>query len=230
MKATPHLLACALILMLPGCEFPRDAAGTLEHTRGGVLRVGWTERPPWVVADQGTPSGIEPALIVAFAQSLDARVEWLEGAESSLAEALKARRIDVLIGGHTSETPWKRHGAPTLTYSEAKLVIAARAGAAPPRDRDALKGRPVSHHPRRPDLAAYLSRLGATPTLRAAPDLALIYAFERNARDPEPTSIVIASEAHVMLVPPGESRFLLELDRFLTRHGGGHARAPAGAP
>jgi polar amino acid transport system substrate-binding protein len=71
--------AVLILVMLLGaaCGLPRDTGSTLADVRGGVLRVGVTENPPWVsVPDDGSPSGAEVELVERLAVELGARVEW----------------------------------------------------------------------------------------------------------------------------------------------------------
>ena len=42
------LAACSLLLLAASCSLPRDSDGTLDRIRGGTLRVGLAENPPWV--------------------------------------------------------------------------------------------------------------------------------------------------------------------------------------
>lgn len=210
------------MLALCGCEFPRDAEDTLERVRAeGVLRVGVTERPPWVTGRAGDARGIEPRIISAFAETLGARVEWVGGSESTLAKALESRRIDVLIGGHTRDTPWKKHLAITQPYIKPRLVVAGPLSSAPPARKDELQGRVVAYHRTRADIAGEIEKIGAQPVAvdRFGDALAAIYEFESGRLRLTPTRIVLETEEHVMLAAPGESRFLLELDRFLSEHG-----------
>lgn len=212
----------AVLLAMSGCEFPRDAENTLERVRAdGVLRVGVTERPPWVVYKGSDAGGIEPRIISAFAGTLGARVEWVAGSESTLAKALQARRIDVLIGGHTRDTLWKKHLAITRPYIKSRLVVAGPLSSAPPARKDELEGRAVAYHAGRADIAARIADAGADPVAvdRFGDALAAIYEFESGRLRLTPTRIVLASEEHVMLTARGESRFLLELDRFLSEQG-----------
>jgi polar amino acid transport system substrate-binding protein len=197
---------------LAGCDYPRDADGTLERVRGGVLRVGLTERAPFV----GPDGGIEPALIAAFARELDAKVQWLPAAESDLAHALDKRHIDVAIGGFTRDLAWKSRGAPTRPYLQARLLVAARPGAEMPANKDALAGRTVQHRPHRPDVAALIAAAGGEPTTQSAP-LVAAYDFELAQLGLEASPVELARERLVFMAPPGENRFLLALDRFLVR-------------
>ena len=238
MKAQQHtciriLAMLTAMLALAGCDFPRDAEGTLERIRAdGVLRVGVTERPPWVTGSGRDAAGIEPRVISAFAETLGARVEWVAGSESTLAKALESRRIDLMIGGYTRETPWKKHLAATQPYVTSRIVVAAPLSSAPPASEDELEGRVVAHHAGRADIAGLIEEAGAKPMPAESfgNALAAIYEFESGRLRLTPTRIVLESEKHVMLAAPGESRFLLELDRFLSAQGRRLALASPSSP
>jgi ABC-type amino acid transport substrate-binding protein len=84
-----RLVLVMAVLLLGGCdEFPRDPEGTLDRVRGGVMRVGISEAPPWMIVADGKIGGIEVELAQGFARELDARVEWVPGTEQKLLEAL----------------------------------------------------------------------------------------------------------------------------------------------
>ncbi|WP_347755681.1 transporter substrate-binding domain-containing protein [Agrococcus sp. ProA11] len=120
-RALKGLIAVvAAATLLAGCSsIPADPDGTLERVRGGTLRVGVTENPPWVeLSDAGEPAGTEPELVVAFADELGAEVEWTDGSESRLAAALEAGELDLVIGGLLDDTPWVEVGAATRPYAE----------------------------------------------------------------------------------------------------------------
>ena len=108
----------ASAVVLVGCAtIPADPDGTLERVQGGVLRVGVTENAPWVdLSGGGEPSGTEPTLVLEFADQQGATVEWTAGSEATLAEALEAGELDVVIGGFLEDTPWTEHGAATRPY------------------------------------------------------------------------------------------------------------------
>jgi divalent metal cation (Fe/Co/Zn/Cd) transporter len=63
------------------CDLPRDPEGTLGRARGGTLRVGAVEAPPYLRLGGGDEAtGPEADLVRAFAESIGARVEWSWGA------------------------------------------------------------------------------------------------------------------------------------------------------
>lgn len=117
------LLLSGSALLFTGCAaFPRDAQGTLVRATGGRLYVGVSENPPWTqVEPDGAIGGTEAELITAYAKSIDADIEWVQGAESVLAELMKRNELDVIVGGLTSENPWTSEISSTRPYTEVRL-------------------------------------------------------------------------------------------------------------
>ena len=114
-------LIAAFAVAVAGCgvQVPADPHGSLERIEGGTLRAGATEFAPWVeVEDEDQPTGAEPELITAFAERLDADVEWTTGSEAHLLDALERGEIDVVVGGFLDDTPWTDRGAVTRPYTE----------------------------------------------------------------------------------------------------------------
>jgi hypothetical protein len=115
---TITLLAAATVATGSCTYVPRDSHGALDQVRGGVVRVGVVENPPWTVIDDDTVSGIEPQLLEAWASLMRARVEWRPGGLDELADALHRREIDVLAGGLRHNTPYAAKLALTQPYTE----------------------------------------------------------------------------------------------------------------
>lgn len=114
--------ATVAAVALTGCgmQIPADPEGTLDRVRGDVLRVGATERRPFVELDGvGEPTGSEVGLVQAFAERLDADIAWETGSEAELADALEQGELDLVIGGFLDDTPWSEFGAATRPYLEA---------------------------------------------------------------------------------------------------------------
>jgi ABC-type amino acid transport substrate-binding protein len=107
--------------VLAGCAaIPADPGGTLDRVRGGELRVGVTERPPWVeFPESGDPAGDEPDLVEEFARTLNADVSWVQGSEHKLVAELEHGVVDLVIGGIPSDTPWSEQAGMTRPYRSA---------------------------------------------------------------------------------------------------------------
>ncbi len=104
--------------LLGGCAgIPADPLGTLSRVSGGELRVGVTERPPWVeLPEGGEPQGTEPELVRRFAEQLDADIRWVEGSEQKLVADLEHGAVDLVIGGIPADTPWSEHAGMSRPY------------------------------------------------------------------------------------------------------------------
>lgn len=140
LRRAGRLVLVLAVLLGAGCSidhFPRDSEGTLQRASGGVLRVGVSENPPWTrVADDGTVTGSEAAIMRGYASSIKARIAWTPGAESQLIQLLDEGELDIVIGGLSSDLPWQQHAAFTRPYAESprpdgstrKMVFATRLG------------------------------------------------------------------------------------------------------
>lgn len=110
---------CVLLVSGCGLSIPADPDGTLEGVSGGTLRVGVTANDRWVeTASDGDPQGIEPDLVRAFATTIDADIQWVEGSEHDLAESVEQGDLDLAIGGFLDDTPWSSHAGVTRPYVE----------------------------------------------------------------------------------------------------------------
>ena len=103
------IAALCLILLLAGCGqplMPADPDGTLVDVRGGALHAGVTPNGDLMDVSGDEPRGDEADAIRAFAQSLDADVDWTVGAEETLVRGLEDGTLDLVAGGLTDKTPW----------------------------------------------------------------------------------------------------------------------------
>lgn len=129
------LLAASLWALSACHAYPRDPEHTTERVTDGVLRVGAIHDPPFVALHDGTrPSGPEVRMAYALAESLDARVLWVDGGSDDLLEDLEHFRLDLVIGGLSEQTPWQRRIALTLPYRarDAHGRLQHRVAAVPP--------------------------------------------------------------------------------------------------
>ena len=130
--ATPTRAALFVLLLLACDPYPRDPEGTFERVSGGVLRVGASEAPPWLTrAPEGSARGPEAELVLAFAESIDARVEWHWGGADEHLDSLERHELDLVVGGLLGSSPWKRRVAltrPWLESGEMRRVLAVPPG------------------------------------------------------------------------------------------------------
>lgn len=114
-------LLAVLALALTGCglSMPSDLDGTLKKVSGSILRVGVSENARWVQLDpESEPSGVEPDLVRAFAQSINAEIDWVSGAEHELIDQLKHGELDLVVAGLAADSPWVKHAALTKPYGK----------------------------------------------------------------------------------------------------------------
>jgi ABC-type amino acid transport substrate-binding protein len=110
------------LLLGPGCA-PADPEGTTDRIRAShVMRVGASENRPWIWFEQDQARGPEADMLNNFAASLGAQIRWTHGAESPLLKHLKERRLDVVAGGFTGDTPWKSDLGMTRPYAGGGLI------------------------------------------------------------------------------------------------------------
>ena len=120
---------CVLPLLACACDLPKDPDGATERVLATQrLRVGVSERPPWVQFEGSDVKGIEPDLIRALAAEMGAEVTWTRNGETPLLEMLEERQLDVVAAGFTSNSPWLTRVAATRPYlssSERHILFAA---------------------------------------------------------------------------------------------------------
>jgi polar amino acid transport system substrate-binding protein len=210
------LLAAALCA---GCQFPRDPEGTLDRVRGGVMRVGVTHVDPWVKLEGGEPAGVEVELLRRFARTLGAEIEWIEGSESDLMEALHGRQLDVVVAGLTRRSEWQRIAALTRPFITYEVVIAAPDQETADRLSEDLEGAEIAVEAHSPEAAKLeqdtdaevmpVDDLAAVDGPVAVPDYLL------DDLGYVKTDAELDEHEHAMAVSMGENAFLVELERFL---------------
>ena len=158
--------------------------------------------------------GVEVDLMRQFASSLGTTPEWHWGGEQEQLEALQEYQLDVVIGGLTDRTPWRKYIGLTSPY----FIETYRVGVPASSPLENVKGAQVAVLRGEP-AAAELEKKGAV-VIRvddlsqadgavAAPD----WQLEQLSRTG--TKIELDSVKHVIAVPPGENAFLKRLDEFL---------------
>ena len=206
--------------LLGGCDMPYDNADTLQDVRGGTLRAGAVESPPWARVRDGAVSGVEVALVSRFADEIGAAdVEWTTGSESSLITALDRRELDMVVGGLTASTPWAAHVGLSIVYLDSAIALGVPPESGPVAE--SWAGEQIGYPAGDLEIAALVRERGAIPVPVdgpagmpvAAPRWQLV-AWGLEPREPD-----LLHRRHVLAVPPGENAFLLRLDRFLADEG-----------
>ena len=199
-------------LFVAGCTIPDDTDETYEHIRGGVLRVGVTEHEPWVSLADTDPSGVEVGLIRELAAKLGARVDYTTGSEEELVGALHERDLDVVIGGITDKTMWKKEAAPTKPYLTTHVVVGV------PPSESLQDGQRVAFEAGTENGSLVDKNTDGVPyEVDSIKGLEGPVALDEWLLDDlgleEAASL--KAEEHVMLVAPGENRWLVTLEKFL---------------
>jgi polar amino acid transport system substrate-binding protein len=218
-----HRLGIALLaagLGLAGgaaCGWPRDPEGTLARVSGGVLRVGVSSNPPWVIDGGATALGVEPELVRGLAAGLGAQPQWSWGSPETQLRALESFELDLVIGGLHDDTPWRDRVALTRPYYAERTRVGAPPGSAVHGLRG-LRGLRVQVERGRP-AAAWLLRAGALPLRVLALDpaggpLAAPH-WQLEAWGLAPLGDPLHEARHVLALPPGENAWLVHLERFL---------------
>jgi polar amino acid transport system substrate-binding protein len=211
------LLLCTTVL-LSSCQYPRDPDGTLDRAEGGVLRVGVTHADPWVLIEGERPvGGAEVELARRFARDLGARVEWVIGSEQQLVDAMKEGQIDLLAGGLTSKSRWKKDVALTRPYIDSCAVVGVPPGDSFPDD---FAGVPVAVERGTAEEGLLAQRTDAR--VRALPSLAASGGRPAAVNDYllddlrlVDSGTELSRDKHVMAVKLGENAMLVRLERFL---------------
>lgn len=123
----PRLGILLTVLLVAGCDLPRDPEGTLDSVRGDVLHVG--ELPGHEVALRE-----DKRIAVQLAERLDARIVGKSGETHDLIRELAEGEIDLLIGGLPASTPFVNEiglsnvAGPLPGVEGEDRVLAVRAG------------------------------------------------------------------------------------------------------
>lgn len=215
-----RLLLTGLLALGLACEdYPRDPEGTLDRARGGTLRVGVSDAEPWVTGSDGVPGGLEADLVRGFAETIGADVEWVRGPHQEHMEALAKFELDLVAGGVTTATPWKKDVGLTRPYLKERWLVGVPPGARPPAD---LEGLSIAV-PEAGPAAQWVRKKGARPVRLedvataagpvAAPDWKLRQMGYR------PTDHELHVVERVLAAAPGENGLIVRLEEYLRRAG-----------
>lgn len=196
-------------------QVPRDPENTLDRARGGVLRVGVSEAPPWITGTDGPPGGLEAQLVREFAESIDAEVKWVRGAQEEHLEALEKFELDLVVAGLTAASPWKTRVGLTRPYLKERWFVGVPAGTAPPTELEGLEVAVPESGP----AAAWVKKKGARPVPVDDLEKALgpIAAPEWRLHEMGyvATEHHLHTVKHVLAAPPGENGLLVRLEKLL---------------
>jgi polar amino acid transport system substrate-binding protein len=215
---TKLALAFLVAVLVVGCQYPRDPDGTLNRVQGGAMRVGVVEADPWVVIEGDQPTGgAEVELVREFAERLDAQIDWVQGSEEELVDAAKEGQVDLLIGGITNKSRWKKDVAFTRPYVQTQTVVGAPPGSSFPDDLGGVEV-VVEVGTEEEGLLAQRTDAEVVPVTDLASERgkpAAVHDYLLDDLGLADTGTVLGESKHVMAVRLGENAFLVELERFL---------------
>lgn len=110
------MLSLALTLVGCGIHLPSDPQHTLDRITGGTVRAGASIEGDLVREDRGVLSGSEVLLVDGFAEAHHARVKWTVGSEETLVTMLEEGKLDLAVGGFTTDTTWAPRAGITRGY------------------------------------------------------------------------------------------------------------------
>lgn len=212
-------LAAALVL-IAACDLPRDPENTLERIRErGEIRVGVTDSPPLIrrtsLEPNAEPRGVEADLIRELAEKHGVGVRWHWGNLEEHYAALEGFDLDLVAGGISNATPWKKKIGITRPYIKSKIHVGFPPGQPIVHDLENVRiaVKPAS------ELVTLVQKQNATAVLAdrpfetnlpvAAPDWELRAHGYTFGKEP------LHETKHVMAVPPGENGWLVAVERHL---------------
>lgn len=208
------------VTLLQGWRYPQDIEGTLEQIENGVMRVGVTENPPWVVRTADGPAGIDVEIITELARELNAEVQWHWGNETNLLDALSHRQLHLVIGGLTQNKRLPVVSAPTNPYYKSRITVGFADAETMPAS---LAGVTVAIEPLS-TLDQRLTEHGAQVAVQPEPEHSGLpvagpaWWLQANGFEPGPWDL--ASTRHVMALPKGENAWMLRVQTHLNRLSG----------
>jgi polar amino acid transport system substrate-binding protein len=214
MRVAPAAAGLLALLALLACDLPRDPERTLERVRARGIRAGLADAPPWAMRRAGAPAGIEVELLEELARRLGTHVVWHQGGLEAHLAALHHRELDVVAGGLTSDTPWKKRVGLTRPYYSEELRLGVAPGTPPPTSLAGVRvavraGSAEAHLVRARDAVPWRARSPRGHPLVAAA------AWELAAWGYRPFGEPLHRREHVLAVAPGENRWLLRVEEAL---------------
>lgn len=214
------LVASLLVLGLGACGLPRDTQGTQERIqREHLLRAGLVRHEPLAyLLQDGRPAGPEVEAVERLAAQLGAQVAWTVAPESELAHGLKEHALDLVVGGVSAKSAWVKElgaGQPFLTT---RLLAGAPPGQSVP---EKLEGASIAVAPGSvagPLLEKEGARVHEAARLHQAPGLRAAWDWQLEGWGYVPGGKPLREEKWIWVVPSGENRWLLTVDRFVAAH------------
>ncbi|MCP9236134.1 transporter substrate-binding domain-containing protein [Lewinella sp. JB7] len=120
------VLPLLVLLLIFGCDIPRDPAGSFARAQREALRVGITDNPPFVIISDDDLHGTEITIVEEFAGANGMDIRYVMGSESSLVRQLERRELDVVIGGLEKTSVWTREVGASVPYDGRHVFLIPR--------------------------------------------------------------------------------------------------------
>ena len=192
--ATVTTLVVLSLILGSGCGLPVDSGSSLDEIRGGVLRAG-------VVKEDAR--GKET--LQDFAAQYNAKVEFEEAPSEVLLGALKERKLHIVYGKIDKKAVLATEAPPSRPYSTLYPALSTERATPTPNELDKTGVAPA------PEIESLWLRTHSSLPIRTDSPYELVLT---SVKPPEPI-LDLPHFRYVFLVAPGESRLLLELDRFI---------------
>lgn len=216
MRASLMPAMAAALAVLASCQYPQDVEMTLERVTGGVLEVGASENPPWVIRTPDGAAGLEAELVAGLAEQLGAEVRWHWDTESELVPALEHFQLDLVIGGFVRNPQLSQRVALTNPYFRSRSTVGFPGE--PEMLPESLQGLEVGVERLSP-LREALRDSGAEPVYldgSAGPAIPVANpTWWLRAHGYEPGAWELAADAHVIALPPGENAWMMAVQKYL---------------
>lgn len=203
-------------LIISSCDhYPKDPENSLEKALNGTLKVGIADSPDRCMYNDGNPQGIEVDLIKGFAQSINAKVEWVPGSQEDISNLLKEYELDLGIGGFSKKTPLKRHVGLTRPYDVEKIKVAAPSVMQLP---DKVKDKEVVVKKGSAALVAVKKKGGIPVPVDSIIEIDFLMAASEDKITESTTNISaydLDKIKHVIAVPRGENALLKKLEDYI---------------
>jgi polar amino acid transport system substrate-binding protein len=141
----------------------------------------------------------------------------VQGSEEELVDAAKEGQVDLIVGGLTNKSRWKKDVAFTRPYVETRSVVGAPEGRSYPDD---FAGVPVAVELGTEEEGLLEQRTDArvepvTDLASRAGEPAAVHDYLLDDLSLADSGTELDSAEHVMAVKLGENAFLVRLERFL---------------
>ncbi|WP_373058173.1 transporter substrate-binding domain-containing protein [Zunongwangia sp. H14] len=112
-----------LIVAFAGCTYPQDPHHSFENAKQKSLKVGAVINPPYVTRQNGSYGGEEIEMLKRFAENEHFQIDFEEGSESDLVEKLEKYEIQVMAGGFSKKSIWKKKAGLTTPYDKKHVFL-----------------------------------------------------------------------------------------------------------